>query len=78
MGWVGGVGGVGGCGGVCRLSVLGGPETQLRWAESYVALRAGDNSYQPSGLGGLAHRLGQLEFTFDFSVLETTLANDYG
>ena len=36
------------------------------------------SGYQPGGLSGLAHRLGQLEFTFDFSVLETTLANDYG
>ena len=61
------------------LSVLEDPETQLQWAESYVALRAGTNSgYQPGGLSGLAHRLGQLEFTFDFCVVEVALASDYG
>ena len=63
------------------LSVLEDPETQLQWAESYVARRAGTDSYQPNasdGLNGLAHRLGHLEFTFDFYVLQVELANDYG
>ena len=60
------------------LTVLEGPEKQLQWAESYVAGRAGTDSYQPDGLNGLAHRLGHLEFIFDFCVLEVGLASDYG
>ena len=57
---------------------LENPETQLQWAESYVASWAGTDGYQLDGLNGVAHRLGHLEFTFDFYVLQVELANDYG